>query len=271
MKLSSRHWLPLSAAVIALSIIVVSCGSTTTDLRQRSAPSKGFSQEVIRSPQWANEKSAEDGAKSSTDLYEYESDVAQEVTFAVTALWGRFRDGQNDLFESVSARCQTLPNAQTHLISEMRNLRAFLHDEVGPVKEIVLDVLRVDQHAPGVVEATTRLLYGGAAISNPGTQRLVFEGLGWRPDNCDARELKIAYECDIAFGEEHRGKCITFWREVVKPSGCDSQNPDFVSDFAVAAFGPRELTPEEWMHFAETCGKVSPDRDYATQMYPGSV
>ena len=90
--------------------------------------------------------------------------------------------------------------------------------------------------------------------ADPGTQDVVFENDRWRADNCDERELRISHECAIAFGEDRRSQCLPFWHDVVMPSGCDLENPNFVQDFADVVFAvPDVLSPGEWTHFVETC------------------
>ena len=89
-----------------------------------------------------------------------------------------------------------------------------------------IEVLKVTEQGPGIAEATTRLLYLGEPLSDPGTQDLQLENGAWKGLNCNKRELKAGWQCSEAFGED-RGMCIPFWNNYVMDLECELNNPNF--------------------------------------------
>jgi len=192
-------------------------------------------------------------SKEESDPVLEEDDQLGQVRTAIMSAWDKFRFGSNDQTEQISNRCRQLPNITEHLRAEMLNMRSALEEAVGTVSEIKIKVLSVERISSNEMEATTQLTFRGAPLSSLGTQRLILDSGHWKADNCNERELKVSFDCAVAFGEPHRGDCIAFWFEVVRPSDCDLRNENFARDFAEATYGPNPVTDEQWSAFVETC------------------
>jgi hypothetical protein len=162
---------------------------------------------------------------------------ADAVAASTTESFEEFRLGNNDLWPYYAKPCRledwdkqsrTWVTHREYAVAEMANLRAYFIDMGMQPYDLQIEILEVTEQAPGIAEATTRILHLGEPISNPGTQDLKLENGAWKTLNCDRRELKAGWRCSEAFGEL-RGTCLPLWMNYVKDYECDLANPDFFS------------------------------------------
>ena len=193
---------------------------------------------------------------------------ADAVVASITESFEAFRLGNNDLWPYYAKPCRleewdeqsrTWVTHPEYVIAEMANLRAYLIDSGVQPSDLRIEVLDVTEQAPGIAEATTRILHLGEPMSNPGTQDLQLEDGAWKALNCDRRELKAGWRCGEAFGEA-RDMCLPLWMNFVKDLECDLNNPDFFSQLYLALFTSEDFSENPSENLAKIC-RLKPNHD----------
>ena len=193
---------------------------------------------------------------------------ADAVVASITESFEAFRLGNNDLWPYYAKPCRleewdeqsrTWVTHPEYVIAEMANLRAYLIDSGVQPSDLRIEVLEVTEQAPGIAEATTRILHLGEPMSNPGTQDLQLEDGAWKALNCDRRELKAGWRCGEAFGEA-RDMCLPLWMNFVKDLECDLNNPDFFSQLYLALFTSEDFSENPSENLAKIC-RLKPNHD----------
>ncbi len=193
---------------------------------------------------------------------------ADAVVASITESFEAFRLGNNDLWPYYAKPCRleewdeqsrTWVTHPEYVIAEMANLRAYLIDSGVQPSDLRIEVLDVTEQAPGIAEATTRILHLGEPMSNPGTQDLQLEDGAWKALNCDRRELKAGWRCGEAFGEA-RDTCLPLWMNFVKDLECDLNNPDFFSQLYLALFTSEDFSENPSENLAKIC-RLKPNHD----------
>tara|TARA_B110000014_G_scaffold245698_1_gene217843 strand:- start:142 stop:945 length:804 start_codon:yes stop_codon:yes gene_type:complete len=188
--------------------------------------------------------------------------VRRAVAAGVTESFEEFRLGNDDLWPYYAKPCRleewdeqsrTWVTHPEYVVAEMANLRAYLVDMGMQPYDLQIEILKVTEQAPGIAEATTRILHLGEPISNPGTQDLKLEKGAWKALNCDRRELKAGWRCGEAFGE-HRGMCLPVWMDHVKDHECDLTNPDFFSQLYQLITTAEDFSQNTSEHLRDICG-----------------
>ncbi|MEC8827403.1 MAG: hypothetical protein VX832_01215 [Actinomycetota bacterium] len=193
---------------------------------------------------------------------------ADAVVASITESFEEFRFGNDDLWPYYAKPCRleewdeqsrTWVTHPEYVIAEMANLRAYLIDSGVQPSDLRIEVLEVTEQAPGIAEATTRILHLGEPMSNPGTQDLQLEDGAWKALNCDRRELKAGWRCGEAFGEA-RDMCLPLWMNFVKDLECDLNNPDFFSQLYLALFTSEDFSENPSENLAKIC-RLKPNHD----------
>ena len=205
----------------------------------------------------------------SVPLAAYEA-MHRAVAAGVTESFEAFRLGNDDLWPYYAKPCRleewdeqtrTWVTHREYTVADMANLRAYLIVMGMQPYDLQIEILEVTEQAPGIAEATTRILHLGEPISNPGTQDLKLENGAWKALNCDRRELKAGWRCGEAFGEL-RSMCLPLWTDYVMDHECDLTNPDFFSQLYQLLTTSEEFSENVSEHLSGICGSPwNPNQD----------
>ena len=139
-----------------------------------------------------------------------------------------------------------------YAVAEIANLRAYFTDAGFEPTDLEIEVTDV-QTSPTVIEVRTQILHEGTPVSPLTIQRLQFEEGALKSLNCDRRELKAAWLCGNAFGDQ-RGICLPLWLNFVKDQRCEINNQEFFAEFREVLSTSTEFHQRPLEFLEELCG-----------------